>query len=70
VLKLDWENVTRQMESHPHRVKEVCGVVNKCNGNIDLIIQNLHMMDPQAVQFVALEVAREFCEFQDRKELH
>lgn len=70
VLKLDWEHVTKQMEQHPRRVHEVCTAVNDCSGDIRKITELLHMMDPQAVQFIALEVAREFCEFQERKELH
>lgn len=70
VLKMDWSGITSQMEQFPHRVHEVCRSINECNGDQRLIVQTLHMMDPQAVNFIALEVAREFCEFQERKELH
>ncbi|HRO68013.1 MAG TPA: cytochrome [Pseudobdellovibrionaceae bacterium] len=70
VLKLDWESVTRQMEAHPDRVFEACQAINTCGGDPTQLERKLHMMDAQAIHFVALEVAREFCEFQDRKELH
>ncbi len=70
VLKMDWNGITQQMEKHPHRVHELCKEINECQGNQRLIIEKLHMMDPQAVQFIALEVAREFCEFQERQTLH
>lgn len=70
VLKMDWENVTREMEAHPERVMEACQMVNRCNGDTNKLVEQFCMMDPQAIHFIALEVAREFCEFQDRKELH
>lgn len=70
VLKMDWSGITAQMERQPHRVYELCHSINECKGDQRLIIEKLHMMDPQAVQFVALEVAREFCEFQERQTLH
>lgn len=70
VLKMDWATVTEQMENNPHLVHRACNLINECSGNHDQLVQKLHMMDSQSVHFVALEVAREFCEFQDRKELH
>ncbi|MBX2988761.1 MAG: cytochrome [Bdellovibrionaceae bacterium] len=70
VLKADWETVTKVMEDHPERVHEACRLINECSGDHDELVRKLHAMDPQAVQFIALEVAREFCEFQDRKSLH
>lgn len=70
VLKLDWESVTKQMEANPDRVLEACQAINTCGGDPARLEQKLHMMDTQSIHFVALEVAREFCEFQDRKELH
>lgn len=70
VLKMDWDGITQQMEKYPHRVHELCALINECRGDRNLMVQRLHMLDPQAVQFIALEVAREFCEFQERKTLH
>ncbi len=70
VLKLDWEEVTKEMMQDPHQLSMTFEQINACAGNKDLLIQKLHMMDSRFVNYVALEVAREFCEFQDRKELH
>lgn len=70
VLKMDWEKVNDEMEAQPQRVHEACRRINTCSGDIGRIVEMLRTMDPQSVNFVALEVAREFCEFQDRKELH
>lgn len=70
VLKLDWAEVTREMMSQPQIVSDAFQVINACRGNKDLLIQKLHMMDPRSVNYIAMEVAREFCEFQDRTALH
>ncbi|HWU42460.1 MAG TPA: hypothetical protein VN132_03445 [Bdellovibrio sp.] len=70
VLKLDWHEVTKEMLANPHVLSEAFQVINGCRGNKDLLIQKLHTMDQRSVSYIAMEVAREFCEFQDRKELH
>lgn len=70
VLKLDWEQVTKEMETHPDQVLQACQTINKCKGNMEALVNELCIMDVRSVHFIALEVAREFCEFQDRKELH
>lgn len=70
VLKLDWEKVTREMESQPELLHDACRTINACRGDVGLLVAKFQVMDPKTVQFVALEVAREFCEFQDRKDLH
>lgn len=70
VLKLDWEKVTSEMMQSPHMMSETFQKVNDCAGDRDRLVQMLHRMEEKFVNYVALEVAREFCEFQDRKELH
>ncbi len=70
VLKLDWDKVTREMMQNPNVISETFQQINGCAGNRDLLIQILRLMEEKTVNYVALEVAREFCEFQDRKELH
>ena len=70
VLKLDWNEVTKEMMANPQILSDAFQTINGCRGNKDLLIQKLHMMDPRSVNYIAMEVAREFCEFQDRKDLH
>ena len=70
VLKLDWNIVTNEMMAQPLLVSEVFQTINSCRGDKDLLVQRLHKMDARSVNYIAMEVAREFCEFQDRKELH
>ncbi|WII73483.1 cytochrome [Bdellovibrio sp. 22V] len=70
VLKLDWNEVTKEMMANPQLLSDAFQNINACKGNKDLLIQKLHMMDQRSVNYIAMEVAREFCEFQDRTELH
>lgn len=70
VLKLDWNEVTKEMMANPRILSDAFQSINGCRGNKDLLVQQLHLMDQRSVNYIAMEVAREFCEFQDRKELH
>ena len=70
VLNLDWETINSEMSKNPKHVHFVCASVNACQGNPSLLINTLKSLDEKSLHFVALEVAREFSEFQDRKELH
>ncbi|MFS4459628.1 cytochrome [Bdellovibrio sp. HCB2-146] len=70
VLKLDWNEVTKEMMANPQILSDAFQSINACGGDKDQLVQKFHMMDQRSVNFIAMEVAREFCEFQDRKELH
>ena len=70
VLKMDWEQVTQEMARNPSLVKQAMDAINACKGNQTLLVQQLHMMDSRSVNYIAMEVAREFVEFQDRSNLH
>ena len=70
VLHLDWEAINDEMSKNPKHVNNVCESVNACRGDQSLLINALKNLDEKSLHFVALEVAREFSEFQDRKELH
>lgn len=70
ILKMDWEEVTNDMVKHPKLVKQAMDMINACAGNKTLLVQQLHMMDTRVVNYIAMEVAREFVEFQDRNCLH
>lgn len=70
VLAMDWDKINSEMSHAPHLVNDACATINACAGNRDMLIQTLKSLEPKLLNFVALEVAREFCEFQERKELH
>lgn len=70
VLNADWSKINSAMAKQPGLIRRLCDDVNACRGNRTLLIQKLMGMDNQSLEFIALEVAREYSEFQDRKELH
>jgi len=70
VLHSDWEKINNEMSANPQIVVKACRSINSCSGDRQRIIETLLSMDSKSIEFVALEVAREYSEFQDRKELH
>ena len=70
VLGMDWEVINSEMHKSPKLVNSLCERINACDGNKDQLIETFKTLEPKLLNFVALEVAREFCEFQDRKALH
>lgn len=70
VLNMDWAEVSEEMHKQPVKLNQAVTLINDCKDNVEKLIEKLNQMDQQSVTFIALEVAREFAEFQDRKELH
>jgi hypothetical protein len=70
VLKMDWNDVNQRMTKSPAKLDQAVRILNACSGDRDELIKSLNSLDSESVQFIALEVAREFSEFQDRQSLH
>lgn len=70
VLKMDWSQVAKDMAKDQKLMHNAVTTVNQCRGNAKMLVENLHKLDSKALSFIAVEVAREYAEFQDRKELH
>lgn len=70
VLKMDWREVNSDILQNASLMKNAVGVVNGCGSDAKLLIEKMHALDSKSLSFIAVEVAREFAEFQDRKELH
>lgn len=70
VLKMDWSKITREMAQNQTQMTEAMSSVNACGKDQNLLVSQLHRLDSKCLNFIAMEVAREFAEFQDRQELH
>lgn len=70
VLNMDWEKLNSEMNKNPQVIYKVCESINACRGNQEKLVQILKQIDEKLLHYVTMEVAREFSEFQDRKELH
>jgi len=70
VLKSDWHEIAREMEKKPEQYTMALKTINSCGGDITELIEKLSSLDRESINFIAVEVAREFAEFTDRKTLH
>lgn len=70
VLKMDWSQLTAEMSLKPVQMQSLFTELNQCAGDRDQIKTILAQLDSKSVSYIAMEVAREFAEFQDRKSLH
>jgi len=70
VLKMDWSQLADEITRHQYVLHEAFRSINACSGDRELLVQKLKFLDDKSLNYVAMEVAREFAEFQDRKELH
>jgi hypothetical protein len=69
VLKMDWAKITSEALKNP-KIQAAIESINECAGNRQMLVQKLHTLDSNAVNYIAVEVAREFAEFTSRSELH
>lgn len=70
VLNMDWNKITAQMQTDMENVYQTFRKINSCSGDYEQILTEMQKMDQTALQYLAMEVAREFCEYQDRSTLH
>jgi hypothetical protein len=70
VLNADWKEISKAMLKQPETYTRAVKTVNDCKGDKTMLIEKLMSLDTQSVNFIAVEVAREFAEFSDRKDLH
>lgn len=70
VLKMDWQVMNKEFESHMDHVYDSFRTINKHSGDFNILLKEMEKMDTKTLQYLAMEVAREFCEYQDRSSLH
>jgi hypothetical protein len=70
VLKMDWVKVNEEIVRNQDKMVRAMVVVNSCGGDQHKLQSHLNNLDQSSLSYLAMEVAREFAEYQDRKELH
>ncbi len=70
VLNADWKEISNEMKARPDLYSQAMKIVNDCRGDKNQLVERLMSLDAQTVNFIAVEVAREFAEFTDRKDVH
>ncbi len=70
VLKMDWSKITTEASKHQGLMDEAITALNDCAGDRKSLVSKLNLLEPRVVNYIAVEVAREFAEFTSRSELH
>jgi len=70
VLKMDWKLIHAQMNLEPQKLKLALKNINQCRGDKQELLKVLQGLESSTVNYVALEVARELAEANDKKVLH
>lgn len=69
-LKADWAPADKAMKREPKRLHEIIAVVNRSDNDVQNIMENLKSFDQETLLFLAMEVARELVDFEERKIIH
>lgn len=70
LLKADWKPLHSALEKNPRRVAQAVTIINQKNKKTSDLLESLKDFDQETLMFVAMEVARELIEFEDRSVLH
>ena len=70
VLNMDWNSITKEMAHNMESVQRTFKTINSCSNDFNQIVNEMKKMDQKSLHYLAMEVAREFCEYQDRSILH
>ena len=70
VLKMDWSKISDEAAKNQTAMNKAIYALNNCRGDRMALVSQLHTFDSKIVNYIAVEVAREFAEFTSRSELH
>ncbi len=70
VLKMDWQEAMNELPHYLEDVREAMRVANEYHQDIELLVRSLKDFDGKILEYLAMEVAREFADFHARNSLH
>jgi len=70
VLKMDWGKITKEAAKNQVLMNDAITALNNCAGDRKSLVKHLNQFEPRVINFIAVEVAREFAEFTSRSDLH
>ena len=70
VLKMDWAAHLEQMSHQQFQVRRALEKVNDVSANPEQLKKVLSEIEPQVLELLAIEVAREFADFHNRAAVH
>ncbi len=70
LLEKDWKPSFEDFASYESKVYEAINLLNSCRGDHKSLMFSLKQLDMKTVEYVAMEVAKEFADFYARKATH
>ena len=70
VLDSNWVKERKELVNHLGEYEAAVEVINSHSGGLDELVEKLKKHDEKVLGFLAMEVAREFSYFHERKEVH
>ncbi len=70
VLKKDWQEAMNELPHYLEDVREAMRVANEYHQDIPMLVSSLKDFDGKILEYLAMEVAREFADFHARNSLH
>jgi hypothetical protein len=70
LLEKDWKNSLTEIQSQPDRLYAILDVANSHQRDVKDLIGRLQNFEEQTIQYLAMEVAREYADFHARDEVH
>ena len=70
VLEMDWSDEMKELEFHYTELEKAVEIANRYQNNPDDLISHLGQFEDKVLNFLAMEVAREFADFHSRDQVH
>jgi hypothetical protein len=70
LLKKSWKEKYVEFSKHQEQLDRVFNVVNTCQTSAEDLTQQLRFFNNEILEFLAIEVAKEFADFHQRQEVH
>ena len=70
VLDRDWQEAMDVRAQYEHQIEMAVQIVNRVGADQPIMIRELKKLDATTLEYLAMEVAREFAEYHSRKQIH
>jgi hypothetical protein len=70
VLEMDWSDEMKELEFHYPELEQAVAIANRYQNSPDDLINHLGQFTDKVLNFLAMEVAREFADFHSRDQIH
>ena len=70
VLEIDWTEALEELNIHIDEFEKIVHVANSYQGDLQDLMLELESFDEKTLNYLAMEVAKEFADFHAREDLH